>query len=303
MLLNMAKLEKHLFLVKPLGFCGGVRRAMELFESISARNPGKPIYVFHELVHNSTVTNSMRRRNAVFVENLGDIPQHAITLFGAHGISSSIENEAKERNLDYCDAVCPLVSKLQQSASNAPEDLPLILFGDAQHPEVKSVLGRAASRRIFVLARLEDIDTLPPLEEALFLCQTTRSQQQVMRLAALLKERIPRLHDKSKVCDAVSMRQKAIADISPKCDLMLVVGSPHSSTGQRMLAIAREKCRMALLVENEAALDEKLLAGVCNVGVGAATSTPDSAINAILSKLESFGYTRTEYEHEDVHIN
>ena len=270
---------------------------MELFESIAARNPDMPIYVFHELVHNSTVTNSMRRRNAVFVENLDEIPPYSITLFGAHGISSSIEKVAKERKLNYCDAVCPLVSKLQQSASNAPEYLPLILFGDAQHPEVKSVLGRASSRRIFVLAKLEDIEALPPMDEALLLCQTTRSQRQVRQLAALLKKRIPHLHDKSKVCDAVSMRQKAIADISPKCELMLVVGSPHSSNGQRMLAIAKEKCRMALLVENEADLDEKLLDGVCNVGVGAATSTPDSAINAIVSKLESFGYTRTEYEH------
>ena len=295
--------EKRLFLVEPLGFCGGVRHAMELFENISARNPSAPIYVFHELVHNSIVTDELRKRNAIFVENLDDVPQNAIPLFGAHGISSSIEEEAKKRKLDYCDAVCPLVSKLQQTAASVPANLPLILFGDAQHPEVRSVLGRAASKQIFVLERLVDADKLPPLQEALFLCQTTRNHQQVKQLAELLKQRIPHLHDKSKVCDAVARRQEAIAELSSKCELMLVVASPHSSNGQRLLAIAKDKCPRSALVENEDDLNEAMLDGTFSVGVSSATSTPDSAISAIVAKLESFGYARTEYEVKDTHSN
>ncbi|MBO4511640.1 MAG: 4-hydroxy-3-methylbut-2-enyl diphosphate reductase [Victivallales bacterium] len=288
----MANGEKHLFLVKPLGFCGGVRHALELFDKIAAQNPDEQIYVFQELVHNRLVTDAMRKRNAFFVESIDAIPPNAITLFGAHGVSTAVEEEARKRNLRCYDAVCPLVLRLQQNAVSAPENLPLILFGDRQHPEIKSVLGRTSSRQVFVLEKLEDVEKLPSMEEALFLCQTTRNQQEVRQLAALLKKRIPHLHDKASVCEAVALRQTAIAELAPKCDLMLVVSSPHSSNGRRMLAIAQEKCHCAALVEDEEDLCEKMLEGVCNVGVSSATSTPDCAINAVIAKLEALGYVR-----------
>lgn len=288
----MANGEKHLFLVEPLGFCGGVRHALELFDKIAAQNPDEQIYVFLELVHNRLVTKTLLRRKAVFVESIDAIPPHSIVLFGAHGVSTAVEEEARKRNLRCYDAVCPLVLKLQRNAVSAPETMPLILFGDVQHPEIKSVLGRTSSRQFFVLEKLEDMEKLPSMEEALFLCQTTRNQQEVRQLAELLKKRIPKLHDKASVCEAVALRQAAIAELAPKCDLMLVVSSPHSSNGRRMLAIAQEKCPRAVIVEDEDDLCEKMLEGVCNVGVSSATSTPDSAINAVIAKLEALGYVR-----------
>jgi len=297
----MAPDAKRLFLAEPLGFCGGVRRALEMFETFAAEHPGVTVYVLHELVHNSTVTDSMRRRNAVFVDSLDDVPDGACILFGAHGISASIEEEARRRNLVYCDSVCPLVLKLQRNAADSPEDLPLILFGDAQHPEVRSVLGWARSRQVHVLSELKDIDSLPSMRKALFLCQTTRNQEQVRSLSELLKERIPGLVDKSKVCDAVSRRQNAVAELSPLCDLMLVVGSPHSSNGRRLLAIAREKCRRSAMVENGGEITEDLVGAARNVGISAATSTPDSAIGAVVAKFESFGFVRADGEKGPCH--
>ena len=286
----MADKVKRLFLARPLGFCGGVRRALELFEKTADQNPGKPIYVLHELVHNRTVTEDMRRRNARFVERLEEIPDGAVTVFGAHGIGASLEQEARRRGLRYCDAVCPLVAQLQNVAASADADLPLILFGDGKHPEVRSVLDRAAAWSIFVIASVDEVETLPPMQSALLLCQTTRNFQEVKAVAALLRERIPGLQDLSKVCDAVSRRQRAMEQLSPKCDLVLVVGSPHSSNGRRLLAIAQQHCSRALLVENADALDENMLEDVFNVGMGAATSTPDYAINSVIDKLQKNGF-------------
>ena len=286
----MPNVMKRLFLAEPLGFCGGVRRALEMFNRIVAEHPDCPVYVLHELVHNSTVTNAMKLKNAVFVDRLGDVPSEAVTLFGAHGISPAIEREAIRRKLRYYDAVCPLVSRLQATAEKAPEDLPLIFYGDVQHPEVQSVLGRVASPRVFILEKLEDAFKLPPLEKALFLCQTTRNHEQVLKIAETLRKRIPGLIDKSAVCDAVSRRQKAVAELSNKCELMLIISSPHSSNGLRMLGIAQEKCSNAFMVNNGDDVTGNLLAGVSNVGVGAATSTPDYVITAVIDKLKSFGF-------------
>ena len=263
---------------------------MELFDKTAEENPASPIYVLHELVHNKTVTEDMRSRNARFVESLAEIPDGAVTVFGAHGIGSSVEQEARRRGLRYCDAVCPLVAQLQNVAASADADLPLILFGDGKHPEVRSVLDRAASKSIYVIASIDEIGRLPSLSSALLLCQTTRNFEEVKAVAALLNERIPGLQDLSKVCDAVSRRQRAMAQLSPKCDLVLVVGSPHSSNGRRLLAIAQEHCSRALLLENADALDENMLEDVSNVGMGAATSTPDYAINAVIDKLQKRGF-------------
>ncbi len=292
----MMNSKKKILLVKPLGFCSGVRRALDLFDKTVSENPGQPIYVLHELVHNKTVSEAMREKNARFVEKLEDIPDGAVTVFGAHGVGETTETEALRRKLHFCNAVCPLVAKLQHIASSIDDGIPLILFGDVKHPEVRSVLDRAKSTCVFPLTSTDDIETLPVLEKALFLCQTTLDFMLVRRVAALLKDRIPGLLDKAQVCDAVSRRQRAMASIAPKCDLLLVVGSPHSSNGRRMLAIAQANCEKAILVENCDSIDEGILKGVNNVGLGSATSTPDDAIEGVLEKLRSFGYETADDE-------
>ncbi len=282
--------EKTVYLAEPMGFCGGVRRAMQLFEKTVAEYPGQTVYVLHELVHNRTVSDEMRKNNACFVESLDEVPDGAVVVFGAHGIGTSVEDEARRRKLIYCDAVCPLVSKLQNVAASAGKDASLIFLGDRNHPEVKSVLERAVAEKVFMLDGIEDLDDLPALENAIFLCQTTRNAGEVETVAGELALRIPGLVNMSQVCDAVSRRQQTMAEISSKCDLVLVVGSPHSSNGKRLLAVAEERCHRAEMVEGAEDLTAGMLEGVRSIGIGSATSTSDKAIDSVLKKLEENGF-------------
>ena len=187
-------MTKQLFLAEPLGFCGGVRRAVQTFEDMLKKYPGEAIYVLHELVHNSVVTESMIAKGAEFVKKVEDIPVGAVALFGAHGVTTATEEAAKQRNLRLSNAVCTLVVQLQEKAARFDPNIPLIFFGDKQHPEVQSILDHAAAHDIHVISSIDDIDSLPPLKSAVFLSQTTRNAEVVAasRNIRWLSDALPR---------------------------------------------------------------------------------------------------------------
>ena len=269
--------------IDPIGFCAGVRRAVNMFYDILAKHEERPIYVLHELVHNRSVSEKMRGDGALFVEQISQVPDGSVVLLGAHGCGLDVERECRERHLIAYDAVCPLVKQLQQTAARHRPEIPLILLGDKEHPEVKSVVNRAGSREVHVIGGADELP--PPMGEALFLSQTTRNAAEVEAVRQKLAERIGNLESRAHVCDAVLLRQKAVERLSRECELMLIIGSMHSSNARRLLEIA-SGITTAYMVETARDIQDEWLQGVQHVGVGAGTSTPDWDITQVREALE-----------------
>lgn len=283
-------MTKQLFLAEPLGFCGGVRRAVQTFEDMLEKYPGEPIYVLHELVHNSVVTESMIAKGAMFVKKVEDIPVGAVALFGAHGVTTATEEAAKQRNLRLSNAVCPLVVQLQEKAARFDPDIPLVFFGDKQHPEVQSILDHAAARDLHVISSMEEIDSLPPMQRAVFLSQTTRNAEVVAAIAKRLAERIPQFDNQAHVCPTVQKHQEAVRHLAQTCDAMLIIGSPHSANGRYLAELAGISTGHARLIENAQQIAPEYFNNIETLGLGTATSTPDSVIKDVIDWLHEHGF-------------
>ena len=283
-------MTKKLFLAEPLGFCGGVRHAVSTFEKLRGEYPDEPIYVLHELVHNSVVTQAMRDKGAIFVNSVDEIPVGAVALFGAHGVTTATEEAAKKRNLRLSNAVCKLVVQLQEKAASFNPDIPLVFFGDRKHPEVQSILDHAVAREIHVISSIDDVDSLPPMERAVFLSQTTRNAEIVDAIAKRLSERIPQFDNQAHVCPTVQKHQEAVRRLAQTCDAMLIIGSQHSANGRYLAELAGISTGHAQFVENAQQLKPESFANIQTLGLGTATSTPDSVIEDVIVWLHGHGF-------------
>jgi 4-hydroxy-3-methylbut-2-enyl diphosphate reductase len=283
-------MTKKLFLAEPLGFCGGVRHAVSTFEKLRGEYPDEPIYVLHELVHNSVVTQAMRDKGAIFVNSVDEIPVGAVTLFGAHGVTTATEEAAKKRNLRLSNAVCKLVVQLQEKAASFNPDIPLVFFGDRKHPEVQSILDHAVARDIHVISSIDDVDSLPPMERAVFLSQTTRNAEIVDAIAKRLSERIPQFDNQAHVCPTVQKHQEAVRRLAQTCDAMLIISSQHSANGRYLAELAGISTGHAQFVENAQQLKPESFANIQTLGLGTATSTPDSVIEDVIAWLHGHGF-------------
>ena len=275
----------EILLTNPIGFCAGVRRAVNMFYDILAKHAERPVYVLHELVHNRSVSEKMREDGACFVDHISQVPDGALVLLGAHGCGLAVEQECSQRYLTAYNAVCPLVKQLQATAANHRPEIPLILLGDKEHPEVRSVINRAGNRTVHVIEEKET--PLPPMDEALFLSQTTRNAAEVEEVRQSLEKRIGKLESLAHVCDAVLLRQRAVASIASQCDIMLIIGSRHSSNASRLMEIASAICP-SHMVENAGDIRKEWFQGVRRVGIGAGTSTPDWVIAQVCEALEKY---------------
>ena len=289
-------MTKQLFLAEPLGFCGGVRLAVQTFEDMLKKYPRETIYVLHELVHNSVVTESMITKGAIFVKKVEDIPVGAVALFGAHGVTTATEDVAKQRNLRLSNAVCPLVVQLQEKAARFDPDIPLVFFGDKQHPEVQSILDHAAAHDIHVISSIDDIDSLPPLKSAVFLSQTTRNAEVVAAIAKRLAERIPQFDNQAHVCPTVQKHQEAVRRLAQTCNAMLIIGSQHSANGRYLAELAGISTGHAQFVENAQQLKPESFENIQTLGLGTATSTPDSVIKDVIAWLHGHGFVTMKQE-------
>ena len=282
--------DKRLHLVLPTGFCGGVRRALDLFRQLAASVEARPLYVLHELVHNSEVTEDMRQAGARFVNSLDDIPHGAHVFFGAHGVSRSAITTAQERGLEIHDATCPLVARIQAFAASEAPSLPLIFLGDGEHPEVQGILGHAGNRQIFLISGLDEIPSLPPLTEAIFLCQTTKDTHLVAEVLQALRRSVLHLHDASHICESVLARQEAVRRLAECCDLLLIIGSRHSANAKTLLQAASGGKAKAQIIEAAVELSPAHLDNVHDLGLASATSTPDSLVSSIINWLGHNGF-------------
>ena len=288
----------HIHLANPRGFCAGVDRAIGIVDR-ALELFGAPIYVRHEVVHNRFVVDDLRRRGAVFVDELDEVPEDATVIFSAHGVSQTVREEAARRGLKVFDATCPLVTKVHMEVArhgNAGREV--VLIGHAGHPEVEGTMGQydeAQGGRMYLVETVEDARTLSvrnPAELA-YVTQTTLSVDDTARIVAALRERFPAIQGprKDDICYATQNRQDAVKELSGHCELMLVVGSRSSSNSNRLRELAEKQGTPAYLIDGPEDIEPAWLAGKTTIGVTAGASAPEVLARQVIARLRDLGAT------------
>ena len=287
-----------ILLASPRGFCAGVERAIEIVEKALDKY-GPPVYVRHEIVHNKRVVESLRAKGAVFVQELDEIPQNSITIFSAHGIAESVENEAKIRDLPVIDATCPLVSKVHKEGQvHASKNREVILIGHIGHPEVEGTMGRIPGK-VHLVSNRDDVSALdiPNHIEVAYITQTTLSVDDTRDIINALKNKFPSIvgPDVKDICYATQNRQQAIYQIIDKIDLLLVVGAQNSSNSNRLKEIGTDNNTTSYLIDDSKDLNPDWLRDISTIGVTAGASAPEELVEELLEKIKSFAEIDLEF--------
>ena len=285
---------KVLLRVRPRGFCAGVVRAVDIVE-LALEAYGAPVYVHHEIVHNTYVVEQLRRRGAIFVESIDDVPHGAVLVFSAHGVPPTVREEAKQRSLKVIDATCPLVTKVHLEALKfAREKRTIILIGHKDHQEIVGTSGEAPDRTI-VVDSVAAVDALQVDEpgKLSFLTQTTLSLYDTQEIVARLRHKFPAIKGPASddICYATQNRQEAVEQVAKDVDLILVVGSPNSSNSNRLVEVAQRSGVKAQLIDSANDIDVKWLEGVSRVGLTAGASAPEVLVEQVSERLAQFGFT------------
>ena len=289
-----------IILANPRGFCAGVDRAISIVE-LALEIHGAPIYVRHEVVHNRFVVNGLRDRGAIFVEELSEVPDGAIVIFSAHGVSQAVRQEAKDRNLKVFDATCPLVTKVHMQVARASrKGTKAILIGHKGHPEVEGTMGQYSNEDggIFLIEKVEDIARLPMQEndDLTFMTQTTLSLDDTAETIAALKEKYPAIQGphKNDICYATTNRQEAVRELAKLSDLVLVVGSKNSSNSNRLAELAFRMGVKSQLLDDPSDIQDDWFNDVKTIGITAGASAPEELVQSIISRLKEFGANTIE---------
>ena len=292
--------EMKIILANPRGFCAGVDRAISIVE-LALEIHGAPIYVRHEVVHNRFVVNGLRDRGAIFVEELSEVPDGAIVIFSAHGVSQAVRQEAKDRNLKVFDATCPLVTKVHMQVARASrKGTKAILIGHKGHPEVEGTMGQYSNEDggIFLIEKVEDIARLPMQEndDLTFMTQTTLSLDDTAETIAALKEKYPAIQGphKNDICYATTNRQEAVRELAKLSDLVLVVGSKNSSNSNRLAELASRMGVKSQLLDDPSDIQDDWFNDVKTIGITAGASAPEELVQSIISHLKEFGANTIE---------
>ncbi|BCX80789.1 4-hydroxy-3-methylbut-2-en-1-yl diphosphate reductase [Methylomarinovum caldicuralii] len=287
----------QILLANPRGFCAGVDRAIEIVErAIDAF--GAPVYVRHEVVHNRYVVDNLRRRGAIFIEELYEVPEGATLIFSAHGVSKQVQEEAERRNLKVFDATCPLVTKVHIEVHRlAREGREIIFIGHAGHPEVEGTMGQYQTDNpkggIYLVETPQDVDRLQvnDPDNLAYVTQTTLSMDDTKAVVDALKRRFPNIvgPKKDDICYATQNRQDAVKKLGGQCDVVLVVGSPNSSNSNRLREIAEKLGPPAYLLDDAAQLRREWVEGARTVGVTAGASAPEVLVQQVIARLREWG--------------
>ena len=282
-------------LAQPRGFCAGVDRAIEIVERALAQY-GAPIYVRHEIVHNDHVVGDLRRKGAVFVDDLDAVPEGATLVFSAHGVSRAVRDEAGGRQLQVFDATCPLVTKVHVEVAKMRRDgREVVMIGHAGHPEVEGTMGQADDG-IHLVETVEDVVRLSIAnpDRLAYVTQTTLSVDDCQAVIGALKQRFPSIAEPKKqdICYATQNRQDAVKFMTPQCDLVLVIGSPSSSNSNRLREVAEKMGKEARLIGSADELDPSWLAGKRRIGITAGASAPEVLVQALVERLRLLGVSR-----------
>jgi 4-hydroxy-3-methylbut-2-en-1-yl diphosphate reductase len=300
-------MPSKLLLASPRGYCAGVDRAVQTVERALTLY-GAPVYVRKEIVHNKHVVEQLRERGAIFVEELDDsVPEGAMTVFSAHGVSPAVHAEADRRHLRTIDATCPLVTKVHREAVKfAAEGYTIVLIGHAGHEEVEGTMGEAPEHIVLVETEA-DVDALEvedPTKIA-YISQTTLSVDETRSIINRLREKFPHITGPrtDDICYATTNRQAAVKQMAPLCDLVLVIGSRNSSNSNRLVEVAREHGAQSHLIDNESQVQEEWLEGVETVGITSGASAPEELVSRLVEFFRERGVSDvSEFEvvQEDV---
>ncbi len=279
-------------LAQPRGFCAGVERAIEIVER-ALKLYGPPVYVRHEIVHNKRVVEDLKAKGAVFVEELDEIPDGAISVFSAHGVSQKVEDNAKSRSLPVLDATCPLVAKVHKEGQRyAAKGFDIVLIGHHGHPEVEGTMGRIPGN-VYLVSSPEDAAALEVKdpERVAYVTQTTLSVDDTREVIEALKLRFPKIvgPDVKDICYATQNRQAAVRELAKEVDVILVVGARNSSNSNRLREIGEEMGVPSHLIDDARALDPRWLANAKSIGVTAGASAPEELVQELIARLRDFG--------------
>jgi 4-hydroxy-3-methylbut-2-enyl diphosphate reductase len=305
------KPQLTLLLAAPRGFCAGVDRAIRIVE-LALQKYGSPVYVRHEIVHNRVVVERLEQLGARFIEDLDEAPAGARVIFSAHGVPKSVPAEAQRRQLFYLDATCPLVSKVHVEAErHFRAGHEIVLIGHAGHPEIEGTIGQLPDGAIALVENAADAETFQPRDPGnlAYITQTTLSVDDTSEIVSILRRRFPLIAGphKDDICYATTNRQGAIKAISPRADLVLVIGAPNSSNSRRLVEVAiRAGAKDAALIQRASEIDWSLLDGVEILGLSAGASAPEMLVEDVIESLRARYDLRIEeisVTREDVTFN
>ena len=299
-----------IYLAGPRGFCAGVERAILMVQE-AIKKYGKPVYVRHEIVHNKFVVDSLKKEGAIFVEELDEIKNRdRPVIFSAHGVPKSVPEKAKKFNLLFFDATCPLVSKIHREVENFErKNLPVILVGHRNHPEVIGTMGQT-HKQIHLVEKVEDVKDLPFNKNAnvAYVTQTTLSVDDTKDIIDAIKYRFTNVTEPKKddICYATTNRQKAVKEIAAKCDYFLVIGSSNSSNSLRLVEVAKNYgAKNCILIENINEVEPSFFNNVVSIGITASASAPEILVENLINKLSKkfdLNIIESSFEKEDIHF-
>ncbi|MGO4329857.1 4-hydroxy-3-methylbut-2-enyl diphosphate reductase [Cupriavidus sp. 2TAF22] len=284
--------DAEILMAQPRGFCAGVDRAIEIVERALARY-GAPIYVRHEIVHNAYVVEDLRRKGAIFVQELEEVPSGSTVIFSAHGVSKEVRADATVRGLNVFDATCPLVTKVHVEVGKMrAEGCEIIMIGHAGHPEVEGTMGQTEGGMLLVesaadVARLEVSNP----DRLAFVTQTTLSVDETVEIVAALKARFPQIREPKKqdICYATQNRQDAVKFMAPQVEVVIVVGSPNSSNSNRLRELAERLGVPAYMIDSPDQLQPEWVEGKRRIGLTAGASAPEALAQSIVERLRLLG--------------
>ncbi len=289
----------EIHLANPRGFCAGVDRAITIVER-ALEMFGPPIYVRHEVVHNKFVVDGLNERGAVFVDELNEVPDDAIVIFSAHGVSKAVRDEAEDRGLKIFDATCPLVTKVHMEVMRASKKgIECVLIGHHGHPEVEGTMGQYSNPTggIYLVESIQDVAELEVKNpEQLYYCsQTTLSVDDTAEVIDALRERFPKIDGprKDDICYATQNRQDAVRELAADCDILLVVGAQNSSNSNRLRELADKIGARAYLIADKNCIQKEWLVDVKHIGVTAGASAPEVLVEGVIAHLMSLGAVKS----------
>ena len=283
---------KEILLAEPRGFCAGVDRAIEIVERALLKF-GAPIYVRHEIVHNTYVVNDLKARGAIFIEDLAEVPAGATLVFSAHGVSQAVQQEAKRRGFSIFDATCPLVTKVHvEVAKLAKEGYEFLMIGHKGHPEVEGTMGQLLEG-IYLVEDEADVHTVQPRqsEKLAVVTQTTLSVDDAASILAAIRQRFPQIREPKQqdICYATQNRQDAVKQLAGQVDVVIVVGSPTSSNSNRLRELAERLGTPAFMVDSPEELQPQWFAQATRVGLTAGASTPEVLVQGVIARIQALG--------------
>ncbi|MGD8568761.1 MAG: 4-hydroxy-3-methylbut-2-enyl diphosphate reductase [Gammaproteobacteria bacterium] len=287
-----------ILLANPRGFCAGVNRAIDIVER-ALELFGAPVYVRHEVVHNRFVVDNLKKKGAIFVDEVNEVPDDAIVIFSAHGVAPAVQREAAERGLRVFDATCPLVTKVHMEVvRHLKADRECILIGHAGHPEVEGTMGQYEGQggRMYLVETLNDVANLEvdDPEHLAYVTQTTLSMDDTAAIIDALRQRFPAISGPKKddICYATQNRQDAVKQFSTQCDVVLVVGSTNSSNSNRLRELAERLGARSYLIDSADQIQPHWLNDANVVGVTAGASAPEVLVQEVIARLEAMGGTK-----------